>query len=81
MGDRLANMLRVGTRGCIEIRTKQELETRPEQRTLAIHRHHRNLMAEARSLEDAIVRKRAELEESTLRIEDIRAALAQREAV
>ena len=38
-------------------------------------------MEDARALEEAIVRKRAELEESTIRIEEIRAALAQREAV
>jgi hypothetical protein len=63
------------------IRTAQELEARPEQRALAIDRHHRNLLSDARSLELAIMSKRAELERCSLRVGAIQSALAAREDV
>ena len=68
-------------RSCVSIRTKAELDSQPEARALALDRHHRSLMTDARSLEEAIVRKRGELEESLIRIDELSAAIAHREAV
>ena len=82
IGDRVSSMLRSTlSAACIEVRTKKELDARPEARATALDRHHRSLMVDARTLEEAIVRKRGELEESLIRIDELQAAIHQRETV
>lgn len=47
---------------------------------MLVDRHHRALQRDARELEEAIVRKRSELEDSIIRVEELHAAIAHREA-
>ena len=88
--ERLGSLARVGSSllsatgkaasNIISIKTKEDLAARPDQQALALDRHHRNLREDAKVLEAAMVRKRSELEECSIRCEEIRDALARREA-
>ena len=67
LGDRVSSMLRSTlSAACIEVRTKKELDARPEARATALDRHHRALMSDARTLEAAIVRMRAAAHQAAL---------------
>ena len=77
----IKTLLKSTTRGCIQFRSKTDLLQRPEMRTLALERHHRTLILDTFSIEDAIVAKRSELEESLLRIKELHADISHREAV
>ena len=66
---------------CIEVRTKPQLQHKPEQQAAQLDRHHRALMSDATTLEEAIVAKRRELEGILINIELLEGSIEQREAM
>ena len=65
----------------VHVKTKDELAQGELQQEIALARQHRDLSVRAEQLAQAVKQKRAELEESLLRIEEIEQAVAAREII
>ena len=60
----------------VTVKTREELALRPEQHHIALARQHRDMGVRSTRLEELVVEKRRELEESLVRIEELQAPAA-----
>ena len=60
----------------VTVKMREELALRPEQHHIALARQHRDMGVRSTRLEELVVEKRRELEESLVRIEELQAPAA-----
>lgn len=65
----------------VMVKTREDLALRSDQHHIALARQHRDLGVRSTQLEDLVLEKRRELEESLVRIEELQAAIAHRQYI